>query len=236
MLTGFYVTGTDTGVGKTLVTAGLVAALRQLKHPAAGMKPVASGCVLGDEGWTNDDALMLQNAADGGPPLELINPYALPEPTAPEIAASLQGVRIELRPLQRAWEELSRRYAPVLVEGVGGYAVPFARGFTQRDLVRELGLPVILVVGLRLGCINHALLTAEAIEADGMECVGWIGNTLDPQMNYLGATIQSLTERLPVPCLGVVGHVAQPDVRRMSGALLGIARRILALPSEAAVR
>lgn len=232
MLAGFMITGTDTGVGKTMVTAGLIAALRQLRLPAAGMKPVASGCVLGDGGWTSDDALQLQIAADGSPPLELINPYALPEATAPEIAATLFGVRIEPRPILRAFEQLSARYKPLLVEGVGGYAVPFSRDFGQRDLARQLGLPVILVVGLRLGCINHALLTAEAIENDGLELAGWIGNSVDPGMEHFAATTQSLSERLPVPCLGLVSHVHDPDVRRMGGALQGVARRLLAWVQE----
>jgi dethiobiotin synthetase len=232
MLPGFFLTGTDTGVGKTMVCAGLIAALRQLNVAAAGMKPVSSGCVLSDGGWVNDDALQLQIAANGGPDLELINPYALPEATAPQIAAALHGVRIEERPILDAYERLSRRYAPLLVEGVGGYAVPFAKGYSQRDLAKALGLPVILVVGLRLGCINHSLLTAEAIETDGLELVGWIGNSIDPDMDYAGATTQSLSEHLPVPCLGLVGHVVEPDVRRMSTALLGIARRIIAFINE----
>lgn len=229
MLTGLFITGTDTGVGKTMVTAGLVAALRELRLRAAAIKPVASGCLLTDHGWISDDAVQLHAAAGGEPEFELVNPYALPEPTAPQIAASLHGVRIEARPILAAFEKLCTRYAPVLVEGVGGYAVPFSKTFSQRDLAIQLHLPVIMVVGMRLGCINHALLTAEAIETDGLNLLGWIANSIDPDLPFAGATTQALSERLAAPCLGVVGHLPNPDWRRMSGPLLGVARRLVAL-------
>lgn len=229
MLTGFFITGTDTGAGKTTVTCGLISALRELGLKAAGFKPVASGCTLTDRGWVSDDALMLHSAANCEPPFEWINPYALPEATAPEIAASLHGVRIEDRPIIAAYEAMSSRYAPLLVEGVGGYAVPFAKGFTQRDLARTLGLPVIMVVGLRLGCINHSLLTAQAIEADGLDLIGWIGNAIDPHMNFSGATSQVLTERIPAPCLGLVGRLATNEPQRIGGAMLGVARRLVSI-------
>lgn len=229
MLTGFFITGTDTEVGKTTVTCGLISALRELGLKAAGFKPVASGCTLTDGGWVNDDALMLHAAAAMEPPFEWVNPYPLPEPTTPEIAASLQGIKIDPRPIINAFEAMSSRFSPLLVEGVGGYAVPFAKGFSQRDLARQLGLPVILVVGLKLGCINHALLTAQAIEADGLDLIGWIGNAIDPNLSFAGATTQLLTERIPAPCLGLVGRLPANDPKRVGGALLGVARRISGL-------
>ena len=155
-----FVTGTDTGVGKTVVSAALLHAFRAHGRRAVGMKPVASGCERAPEGWRNEDALALQAASDPRPPYDDVNPYALPAPLAPEIAARDAGVDVQLGVLVSAFERLHPLADMVLVEGVGGWAAPLTATLDQRHLVQELRLPVVLVVGMRLGCINHARLSA----------------------------------------------------------------------------
>ncbi|MCF7222325.1 dethiobiotin synthase [Marilutibacter chinensis] len=222
---GLFVTGTDTGIGKSVASACLLHALRAQGLRASGMKPVASGCERTAEGWRNEDALLLQAASDPVPTYDDVNPYALPAPLAPELAATDAGVELELEPLLAAFGRLSRRADLVVVEGVGGWAAPLSATLDQADLVRALGagaavamqetpqperlagLPVVLVVGLRLGCINHARLSARAIAADGLHLAGWIANGIDPDMQRADDNFRLLHARLPAPCLGRIPHL-----------------------------
>jgi len=208
---GIYVTGTDTAIGKTTVAVTLLRALRARGLRAVGMKPVASGCDASAEGWRNDDALALQAASHGKPAYALVNPVALPLPTAPEIAAAAAGIDVALPPITTAFAELAALSEFVVVEGVGGWAAPLSATLDQADLVRALDLPVVLVVGLRLGCINHARLSIDALRAAGIEVRGWIANAIDPAFEHRAATLAILRARLaPTPCLGVVAH-GSPD-------------------------
>lgn len=217
---GFYLTGTDTDAGKTHATVALLQALRREGRHAAGMKPVASGCEHGVQGWRNGDALRLQAASDPVPLYAAVNPYALPEATAPQIAAVRAGIAIEMAPLLAAYRQLQADHDCVLVEGVGGWLAPLAQGLEQADLVRTFELPVILVVGLRLGCLNHARLSARAIVADGCRLYGWIANAVDPTLAFADEYFRSLEEALAMPCLGRLPHAsAEPTAESWSGSL-----------------
>lgn len=204
---GVFVTGTDTGIGKTYASCALLHALRAAGHRASGMKPVASGCHATPDGPRNDDALALLAASDPAPDYALCNPFALEDAIAPHLAARALGVEITLAPITQAYEQIARAADRVVVEGVGGWSVPLSDSLMQGDLVRALELPVILVVGLRLGCINHALLSARAIDEDGCTLVGWIANRIDPSMASVDANLQTLQARIPAPMLGVLEHV-----------------------------
>lgn len=210
-LRALFIAGTDTGIGKTLVSTTLVKALNATDLCAVGMKPVASGCDSTSAGLRNDDALQLLAASHGNPDYVTLNPYALRDPIAPHLAAADDGIEIRLEPILSAFAALSASADYVVVEGVGGWSVPFSQSLMQADLVRALKLPVILVVGLRLGCLNHAMTSARTIIADGCELMGWIGNRIDPQMQRVEDNLATLRERLPAPCLGVLPHVSAPD-------------------------
>lgn len=203
----WYVTGTDTGAGKSFASIALLHALRRGGATAVGMKPVASGCVATADGRRNDDALALQAASEPRPDYALVNPFALPEPTAPQIAASLAGIAVTLPPIVDAFTRLAATADHVVVEGVGGWRAPLADGLEQRDLARALELPVVLVVGLKLGCLNHARLTAEAIAADGCRLAGWIGCAVEPPGPHDAAYLDLLRAALPVRDWGVLPHV-----------------------------
>ena len=189
---GIFITGTDTGVGKTLASCTLLHALRARGLRAVGMKPLASGSDATPDGLRNEDALALQAASDPRPRYEDVNPYALPLPLAPELAAQSDMV---------------------VVEGVGGWAAPLSPSLDQADLVRALGddVPVVLVVGLRLGCLNHAYLSARAIAADGCRLAGWIGTGVDPGMARIDDNRALLAARLQAPCLGWLPWQPSPD-------------------------
>ena len=223
---GVFVAGTDTGIGKTVVTATLIAALTQAGQRAVGMKPVASGCHRSARGWTNEDAEALIDQSAGAPDYALVNPYALPEPIAPHLAARAAGVEIRLDPIVAAFAALSTNTDCIVVEGVGGWAVPLSPALMQADLVRALGLPVLLVVGLRLGCINHAILSARAIAADGCNLIGWIGNQVDAGMTRVEENLATLRDRLPAPCLGVLPHCPAPAPARLAPALAAAAAQL----------
>lgn len=199
---GFYVTGTDTGIGKTRSSAALLHALRAQGLRATGMKPVASGCERIDGEWKNEDALALVEASDPRPAYADCNPFALEHPLAPELAARDAGVEVSLPPILAAHVRLAASADVVVVEGVGGWAAPLSADLMQADLVRALEIPVVLVVGLRLGCLNHALLSARAIAADGCRLIGWIANAVDPAMERVDDNIAMLSARLPAPCWG----------------------------------
>lgn len=207
----FFIAGTDTGVGKTHATCALLHAWRARGLHACGMKPVASGCEATPQGLRNEDALaLLAASAEPRPPYDTINPVALPEPLSPHLAARRAGVRIELAPLRAAYEGLLASHERVVVEGVGGWRVPLAPGLLASDIPVRWQLPVVLVVGLRLGCLNHAMLSAEAIAADGCRLLGWIGNRIDPAMAAAEDNLATLRELLPAPCLGVLPHGTAP--------------------------
>lgn len=213
---GIYVTGTDTGVGKTLASAALLHALRARGVRAIGMKPVASGCERIDGAWRNEDAIALREASDPTPAYEDVNPFALQHPLAPELAARDDGVDVTLPPLLAAHARLRAQSDIVVVEGVGGWMAPLSTSLMQADLVRALDVPVVLVVGLRLGCLNHAYLTARAIEADGVRLAGWIATGIDPGMARADDNFALLSERLRVPCIGRLPHDPAPDAARMA--------------------
>ena len=206
-----YVTGTDTGIGKTLASCALLHALRGHGLRAAGMKPVASGCERLDAEWRNADALALQAAGVPGVAYADINPFALEHPLAPELAARDAGIEVTLPPILDAHARLAARVDALVVEGVGGWAAPLSASLMQADLARALRLPVVLVVGLRLGCLNHALLSARAIAADGAHLAGWIGSHVDPAMERVEDNLGMLRARLPAPCWGVLPHTPDAD-------------------------
>jgi dethiobiotin synthetase len=205
----YYVTGTDTGVGKTWVSVALLQALRLAGTSAVGMKPVASGCTHEADGWRNADALALQAASAPRPDYALVNPFALPAATAPSIAAALAGIEVTLPPLLTAYRALAASAEAVVVEGVGGWLAPLGADLEQAQLAAALGLPVILVVGLKLGCLNHARLSERAIVADGLHLAGWIGNAIDPELEYSRDYLALLQEALQAPCLGCLPHAPE---------------------------
>jgi len=210
---GCFVTGTDTGVGKTLVSAALLHTLARHHARVVGMKPVAAGLVQTDGEWVAEDALALRAASTVAVPPELDCPVALPEPLSPHLAAARAGRRVGVAELEAAHRELRSLADVVLVEGSGGWRVPLNEDETLADLAVALALPVVLVVGLRLGCLNHALLTAEAISADGLHLAGWVANTVDPTMACRDENIQTLRQRLAAPLLGVVPWQPVADAR-----------------------
>ncbi|MBB6339264.1 dethiobiotin synthetase [Xanthomonas arboricola] len=215
-LPALYVTGTDTGIGKTMASTALLHALRRHGHTAIGMKPVASGCEHTPQGWRNEDALALQAASAPQPDYATLNPYALPAPLAPELAAADVGMTLSLEPIAQAFAQLRAQAEVVVVEGVGGWAAPLSADLDQADLVRALKLPVVLVVGIRLGCINHARLSASAIAADGLDCIGWIANEVDPQMERIEENIGMLRQRLAMPCWGRIAWRPGADAAAQS--------------------
>ena len=210
MFSSVYLTGTDTDAGKTFAAVALIHALRARGARTLGMKPLARGCEQTGYGLRNADALALQGASEPGVAYELINPIALRDATAPEIGAANDGVDVSLAPIQRAYATLSASADCVVVEGVGGWMAPLSASLMQCDLVRALQLPVVLVVGLRLGCINHASLTLRALRADGARVLGWIGSAVDPQFAFRDQTVMILRQRLETPCLGILRHAADP--------------------------
>jgi dethiobiotin synthetase len=209
MARGVFITGTDTGIGKTRVACALLRALRVEGICAAGMKPVASGCAPTARGLRNDDAEALRLAAARDDEYALVNPYALAEPIAPHLAAQLDGVEVELATIKKAYQKLADRADFVVVEGVGGWAVPLSPTLMQDDLVRALKLPVILVVAIKLGCINHALLSARAIDGDGCQFAGWIANMVEPNFSAAAQTLMTLAERVSAPCLATLDWNAE---------------------------
>ncbi|MBI4204050.1 MAG: dethiobiotin synthase [Betaproteobacteria bacterium] len=206
--TGYFITGTDTGVGKTLIACALIHAFAQQGRRVAGMKPVAAGAIRTVEGWLNEDVARLRAAANVMAPLSLINPYCFELPVAPHLAAQQAGVEIDLDVVARAYGELAAHSEIVIVEGVGGFCVPLNRNQDSADLAVRLALPVILVVGLRLGCLNHALLTAQAIRARGLVLAGWIASRIDPAMALADQNREALAARIGAPLLGDVAHNA----------------------------
>lgn len=220
MSRSLFVTGTDTGVGKTFASTALLQRLRADGLRAVGMKPVASGCESTPEGLRNEDALALQAASTGAPAYADVNPYALELATAPQLAARAMGVRVDPEVLCAAHARLADGADVVVVEGAGGWLAPMDDGLDQGDFARMIDARMVLVVGLRLGCLSHARLSARAIVADGFELVGWIANTLDPAFAERDAYLDLLRDALPVPCLGVLPYAPGGDPARLAADLV----------------
>jgi dethiobiotin synthetase len=217
----FFVTGTDTGVGKTLVAAALLRRLREAGLAAAGMKPVAAGSMAGPEGPANEDALLLQAESSVRHPYAAVNPWLFEPAIAPHLAAAEAGVAIDPARIVAAHARIRAGADVVLAEGAGGFLVPLDRTRSFADLPALLGMEVLLVVGLRLGCLNHALLTAEAVDRRGLRLAAWVGNAIDPDFARRDENVATLSARLPAPCLGIVPWMARPDVGTAAAALPG---------------
>lgn len=213
---GLFVAGTDTGVGKTLISCALLHAYAATGLQVAGMKPVATGCEIGRDGaWSCPDVQLLRQASSRALPLELVNPYAFAPPVSPHIAAAESNQTISLDKIADCFHDLTSRLDLVVVEGTGGFMAPLSDNADMADLAVRLGLPVVLVVGMRLGCLSHALLTAEAIHARGLTLVGWVANRIDPEMDRFQANLDTLTKRLDAPLMGVVAFGQNPDAREI---------------------
>jgi dethiobiotin synthetase len=224
---GLFVTGTDTGIGKTCISAGLTYVAAQAGFQTAAVKSLAAGQELVDGRWVNDDVDLLRKASNMCLSDTDVGPLQLRTACAPHIAARLEGVSISRDALLSAIRRVGARCDICIVEGVGGFRVPLVAGWDTADLAVDLQLPVVLVVGMRLGCINHALLTAEAVRARGLHIAGWVANTVDPDMPYLADNLAALADprqgllapcwghvpRLPIPSFAAVAaHLATPLV------------------------
>jgi len=215
---GLFITGTDTDVGKTEVTLGIMAAMAAMGRTVVGMKPVASGCESTAEGLRNADALRIQAAGLLAVDYDLVNPYAFQPAVAPHLAAAMASTEIRFLPIVDRFRQLAEA-AEVVVEGVGGWRVPLGPDGEVASLAAVLKLPVVLVVGMRLGCINHALLTVESIERSGMRLAGWVANTIDPAMALYTENLASLRERIAAPFLGAVPYLDPPTPRAVAASL-----------------
>lgn len=204
---GFFITGTDTGVGKTWVSVALLEKVNSQGLQTAAMKPVASGCAQTAEGLRNADALCLQQVASVKLAYEEVNPYAFAPSIAPHLAARQAGVLIDPALIQQHYARLAAKADVTIVEGVGGWHVPLNDRQSMRDVAKLLNLPVLLVVGLRLGCLNHALLTAEAIQRDGLQLAGWLANTIDADMPCREENIRSLENLISAPLIAEIPHL-----------------------------
>ena len=218
-LAGYFVTGTDTGVGKTIVSLALLECLQQAGLRAIGMKPVASGCEPTAAGLRNDDAMQLRAHSSVQLGYELHNPYAFAPPVAPHIAAQQSGCRIDPERIHACCRQLAGRADRLVVEGVGGWLVPLDAGVTLADLAVRLGLPVVLVVAMRLGCLNHALLTVQAIASAALPLAGWVANSPGPPMEALDENISCLKSAVPAPLLGILPCQQEPDVKLLANRL-----------------
>ncbi len=216
---GVFVTGTDTGAGKTFASCVLVHALRAAGLSPWPMKPIAAGATGTPDGPANEDTLALARAAGpGAPPPGTMTPVLLHEPMAPHIAARREGRTITLEPVRAAWRSRPPDTFAV-VEGVGGFKVPLGERLDTVDLAKAFGLPVVLVVGLRLGCLNHALLTADAIREAGLPFAGWIANLVDPAMAVPDENVDALRSRLEAPLLGRLPHAPGADPATLASRL-----------------
>jgi dethiobiotin synthetase len=219
MPSGYFITGTDTGVGKTVVTLGLMRYLQARGLSVVAMKPVASGCERTAAGLRNADALQLQQQASVPLDYALVNPYAFEPAIAPHIAAGQAGVGIDSAGILSAYQALARHADCVLVEGVGGWQVPLTTQETLADLARALGLEVVMVVAIRLGCLNHALLTAESIAASGCVLRGWVANQVPPRAAFAQENITALKSMLSSPLLGVLPEFPEISAKVVADSL-----------------
>lgn len=212
----YFVTGTDTNVGKTLISCALLHGFAAQGKRVVGMKPVAAGC---DDHDQNEDVMQLRAASNVLASKGQINPYCFFQAVAPHLAAQFVGININFARIVESFKELDAQADMVIVEGVGGFRVPLNAGQDSADLVEQLALPIILVAGIRLGCLNHALLTTEAIAARGLVLAGWVANVPDAGGAMLNENIVALQQRIGAPLLGVVPYRAQPDAREVAAFL-----------------
>ncbi len=225
---GFFITGSDTDVGKTRTAIGLMAGLRARGLRVAGMKPVACGGIETGTGIINEDVLtLLRESSDPAPPRLLMNRYAFAEPVAPHLAAAQQHDTIDLGAVVDDLHRLEELADIVVLEGAGGWEVPISDSESMADIARACELPVILVVGIRLGCLNHALLSSRAIVDSGLPFAGWVANLIDPNARAVEENIASLRQRIPAPLLGVIPHVESLDSANIA-AVLDIDRLLIA--------
>jgi dethiobiotin synthetase len=208
---GFFVTGTDTGVGKTLVACALLRFFVTRGLKAVGMKPVAAGAEPAENGLLNEDVAQLAAAGNVAAPREHVNPYCFRPPIAPHLAAAQAGVAIDLDHLEASFRALAALTDTVVVEGAGGFRVPLGAGIDTGHLASRLALPVVLVVGMRLGCLNHALLTAESIATRGLVLTGWVANHIDPEMAAADDNVRALQSLIAAPMLARIPFAATPD-------------------------
>jgi dethiobiotin synthetase len=213
---GLFVAGTDTGVGKTLVACALLRGFAARGLRVAAMKPVAAGAVRRRGVWHHDDVMQLCAAANVDAPQDWVNPYCFAPPIAPHIAAQAVGLKIRMAVITKNYARLGRNADLVVVEGAGGLLVPLDHKLSAADIPLRLGLPVVLVVGLRLGCINHALLTVEAMQARGLYLAGWVANRIDPAMARVAENLQALRALIKAPLLGMVRHMRNPQPGRVA--------------------
>jgi dethiobiotin synthetase len=207
----YFITGTDTDVGKTYIASALIKHFCKQGLLTVGMKPVAAGAELVNGRLLNSDVTELIKAGNVDADLALINPYLFPPAIAPHIAAEQAGVSVSLDNIQQAFDVLQAKADVVVVEGAGGFRVPINHEQTMADLVVKLNLPVIMVVGVRLGCINHALMTAGSIRAVGLNLVGWVANRIDPNMPAIEENILMLKAMLKAPCVANVAWGEEPQ-------------------------
>ena len=224
-----YITGTDTGAGKTWTTCAILHALGGRGLRAAALKPIAAGVERQGNSELNEDVELLASAANVALRPEVLNPYLFRAPTAPHLAASIERRTISFAHIAATFEEARLLTDTLLVEGVGGWCLPFGADGMQSDLVTRLQLPVLLVAGIRLGALNHTLLTIRALKADGIALIGWLANIVDPSYPYAAATVEALAERIDAPCFGLVpwqanGMVAIPEAVDRVAEVLGHAR------------
>ncbi len=219
MAKGYFITGTDTEIGKSWISSGMICKQVNEGYKVSGMKPIASGCEQTLDGLRNEDALLLQQCSNVDAEYNLFNPYHFLEPIAPHIAAEKAGVEISFDHILHSYQQLEAISDRVIVEGVGGWRVPLGKDGDVAALARQLGLPVILVVGLRLGCINHALLTTEAIQSDGLELAGWVGNCVAGEMAEQQANIDTLKQSINAPCIGIVPHLQECKPQKIASFL-----------------
>ncbi|MFZ6800915.1 dethiobiotin synthase [Undibacterium sp. Di24W] len=212
----YFITGTDTEIGKTFTTSALLRAFAKQGNSTLGLKPIASGAEEIDGVLHNEDVDSLVAASSVKAPQEIVVPYLMRTPAAPHIVAAVENVKMDVQHIASCYQQAQQLADVVLVEGVGGFCVPLDDETTTVDLAQRLTLPVILVVGMRLGCINHALLTAQAINASGLRLAGWVANTVDTDMKFFEENVQTLKQRLGAPCLAVMPRLAVNEFEQAS--------------------
>ena len=213
----YFVTGTDTDVGKTRIACGILEYARQRGLSSAAVKPMAAGCEQTADGFKNEDALELMDAMTLSLPYSEVNPIALEPAIAPHIAAEQVGVEVSATQLtEHCRKILNLESGITLVEGAGGWRVPINRTETFADVAKMLNLPVILVVSMRLGCINHAMLSLEAIRTDGLSVAGWVANRVDAEMSCYQENLETLKRQIDEPCLGIVPHLKNPSATEVA--------------------
>ena len=220
MKAAYFITGTDTDAGKTTLAAGFLYAAKQQQLSTLAMKPVASGCEMTKQGLRNSDALALMAQSSIKLAYQVVNPYAFAPPIAPHLAAKEVGLELNVSDLYSAAQVILQEQADLtLIEGAGGWRVPLSNQAFLSDLAIALKLPVILVVGVKLGCINHAVLTAEAIKNDGLKLAGWVANGVDANCSCLEENLASLKQLMPAPCLGEVPYLEQASAKAVANYL-----------------